>query len=160
MPARYRRSYGTYRSTPRRRTEWVELSHQDAIGAGTAVNYDLCAASPDDVFTVMRTILRITVQNWAAVADILTFGTMVGRASDIGTTPNLASDPGLDWSWKGALTPESTGAAVDVIQHYDIDIKSKRKVTDSSLRYLLCWTNGSAASKTVQVFSRTLIAPV
>jgi hypothetical protein len=122
------------------------------------INYDLCAATNEDTFTVMRTVLRITVQNWAAAADILTYGTLVGRAADIGTTPNLASIPGIDWSWKDALTPEATGAAIDVVQHYTIDHKSRRRVRQGDDRYLLCWTNGSAASKSVQVFSRVLLA--
>ena len=156
MSARSQRPRGAIRGQPREKV-WVELDRLDTIGAGAALNVDLAAATNEDAFTVIRTIIRIQVQNWAAVADLLAFGLLVGRAVDIGSTPVLASMPGLDWSWKGSVEPTFSGATVNAGTSYDVDSKSRRKVRELDERYLLCYNNGSAASKNVLTRARTLI---
>jgi hypothetical protein len=156
MSARNQRSRGPVRAQRRERI-WVENDRLDTIAAGAALNLDLCAATNEDAFTIIRTIIRIQVQNWAAVADLLAFGLLVGRAVDIGSTPVLASMPGLDWSWKGSIEPTFSGATVNAGSSYDVDSKSRRKVRELDERYLLCYTNGSAASKNVLTRARTLI---
>ena len=127
------------------------------MAAGTGANRDLLAAYSEDAGTVVRLLLAVTVQNWVAVGDIITIGTVLGRAADIGTTPLLASMPGLDWSFKNPIFPGTSGAAVDAMKTYNFDIKSKRKFSEVDQRYLICFDNGSAASKTLQWVSRTLV---
>jgi hypothetical protein len=105
----------------------------------------------------VRLLLNVTVQNWATVADIINVGTVKGRAADIGSTPLLATMPGLDWSFKTTIFPTSNGAAVNVLATYHWDLKSKRKIQEVDERYLVCFSNGSAAAKTFQWASRTLI---
>ena len=136
---------------------WSENSGLETIAAGAAVNRDLLASYNEDAGTVVRLLLNITVQNWAAVADIINVGTVLGRAADIGSTPLLATMPGLDWSFKTTIFPTSAGATVNVLSTYHFDLKSKRKWSEVDERYLVCFSNGSAASKTLQWMSRTLV---
>jgi hypothetical protein len=108
--------------------------------------------------TVMRVILDIYVANWAGVTDSILFGTVVGRAADVGTTPLLGSMPGLDWFHRGILFPSHSGAALNVSEEYKFDIRSKRKCGEQDQRVLLCFDNTSPASKTINFFARTLWA--
>jgi hypothetical protein len=104
--------------------------------------------------------MRINVQNWAAVGDNITGGLLLGRANDIGTsTAGLtAAITDLSWAWHERLMPRTDGAAIRVADVYDFDIKSRRRLKDSSERYVICFINNSAASKTFHVSARTLVA--
>ena len=159
MSARLVRTTGFAGRRPRRTLTWLQNSGVETLAAGTGSNRDLGAASSTDALgTVMRLLLYVTVENWAAAADIITLGTVKGRAADIGTSPLLASMPGLDWSFMGPIYPTSAGATVNAVQTYKFDLKSRRKVEEVDERYLVCFDNGSAASKTLQWFSRLLVA--
>jgi hypothetical protein len=159
MSPRHLRSTAIAGRSPRRTLTWLQNSGVETLAAGTGANRDLGAASSTDALgTIMRLLLYVTVENWAAAADIITIGTVKGRAADIGTSPLLASMPGLDWSFMAPIYPESAGAAISVVQTYRFDLKSRRKVQEVDERYLVCFDNGSAASKTLQWFSRLLVA--
>ena len=162
MPARnFRSSRPLGARRPRRQLVWATrtLSSQ-AIAASGGLNVDLFSTFTQEVGnTIMRVILKLHVQNWAAEADSITYGLFAqGRASDVGTTPVLASSPGFDWMWYSQLYPSAAGAAESVAEHYDLDIKSKRRMQEQDQRFLLCFVNNSAASKTVDIFARTLVA--
>jgi hypothetical protein len=111
--------------------------------------------------TVVRTLLQIHVQNWAAVGDAIIAGLLVCRAADIGTAvagQASANVHDLDWAMSDAIFPQASGAAVSVAQSYYFDIRSKRKVQEMGQRYALCLANNAAAAKTIDVFARTLLA--
>jgi hypothetical protein len=101
------------------------------------------------------------VTNWNAVGDKLSWGLIVARTDDIGTsTAGLtAAKLELPWAWQETLYPESSAAAVDVFKTYTRDIKSRRKLRDVNTRYLFCVTNQSPVSSlTIHVRARTLVA--
>jgi len=156
VPNRSFRSTRPVRPSRRLRT-WAQNSGVETLAAGTGANRDLLAAYNEDAGTVVRLLLKVCVENWAAAADIITLGTVLGRAADIGTTPLLASMPGLDWSFMDAIFPTSNGATINAVGTYRFDLASKRKFSEVDQRYLVCFDNGSAASKTIQWFSRTLV---
>ncbi len=166
MPARYRRSARPVRrggGRPRQLV-WAEVANSVTVGAGAGNNIDLLATSLENAgqshlgITIMRTIVTLQVQNWAGVTDAIFMGLVIGRPADVGTTPLLGSMPGLDWYWREQLLPVANGAAVNVSQRYDYDVRSKRKMAEVDQRDLLCFDNISAASKNIQFFVRTLVA--
>jgi hypothetical protein len=156
MPRSNFRSARQVRGSRRIKT-WSENTGLETLAAGAAANRDLLASYNEDAGTVIRLLLNVTVQNWAAVADVINIGTLKARAADIGSTPLLATMPGLDWSFKTTIFPTSNGATVNVLATYHFDLKSKRRFEEVDERYLVCFSNGSAASKTLQWASRTLV---
>jgi hypothetical protein len=108
----------------------------------------------------MRTILQIHVQNFAAQADAIVFGLIIGQAQQLGTTTLLANQAHLDWYFYEYLFPTSSGAAAseDVMERFDFDVRSKRKATELQQVPMICFENLSAASKNVDVFTKTLLA--
>jgi hypothetical protein len=163
VPARYRRPAPPVRRGRRRQLIWTETNVGFTTAAGASNNVDLTASleaagTSHLGVTVMRTIIRVSVQNWAAVVDDILFGCVVGRAADVGTTPALASMPGLDWWFRTELQPTTQGATVNVAEFYDYDLRSKRKCGEQDQRALACFTNQAATSKNIQMFARVLWA--
>jgi hypothetical protein len=166
MPPRsrgYARSLRSRRGGYKRPTTWSGFEQDITLATGgcTCIDFlgDLNVAGSSFVgLTVTRTFMRIDVQNWAAVGDNITGGLLLGRANDIGTsTAGLtAAITDLSWAWHERLMPSSMGAAVNVAQVYDFDIRAQRRLKDSSERYVICFINNSAASKTFHVSARTL----
>ena len=163
MPTRHRSATGQVRRQARRKLVWCETNQVVTIAAAAFSNLNLLAqfsvagASTLGI-TTMRTIVRIQVENWAAVGDDIQAGLLVGRLADVGVATNLAATPELDWAYHTELFPSASGAAISVAQVFDWDVRAKRKVQELDQVYLLCMANGSAASKTMQVFVRTLVA--
>ena len=164
MPARAIRSSRPVRRS-RRRTTWSGFEQDITLAAAgaTCIDFlgDLNVAGSSFVgLTTMRTFMRIDVQNWAAVGDNITGGLLLGRANDIGTSTSglTAAITDLSWAWHERLMPRADGAAVRVADVYDYDVKARRRLKDSAERYVICFLNGSAASKTFHVSARTLVA--
>ena len=67
MPHRNFRSSRPIRAgSPRLRT-WAQNSGVETLAAGTGSNRDLLAAYNEDAGTVVRLLLKICVENWAAL---------------------------------------------------------------------------------------------
>jgi hypothetical protein len=163
---RRRPSGSAHRSSARRKLVWATIFAPSVVASATTNNIDLGAAlevagSSLLGVTIMRTHVRLQVQNFAAIAADLQVGLIVGRAADIGVANvdgiNAAAQE-LDWAYLDMITPNSSAAVVDASQNFMIDNRSKRKMDELGQRYLLSITNNAAASLTVQVFARTLFA--
>jgi hypothetical protein len=161
MPPRGVRAYPPRRRP--RRTVWSSINTtSQVIAAAATSNVDLLG--PLDVaggsvlgLTVVRTHLRIVVQNFAAAADEILVGTCVLPNEDVGTTVNRASNMGRPWAFYNILVPAASGATVNAVADFDFDIKAMRRIPAPDASYLLCWMNNSAASKTVTYLARTLV---
>ena len=167
MPPRRRRSsYAQRGFSGRRRPAWAEFSGNVGLLANAFSNINLLtdldvAGSSILGVTVARTIVRIQVENWATAADFLRVGLLAGRVTDVGVAApatDLAANAGLSWAWHTQLFPSSNGAAVNVVQVYDWTSMAKRRIRNVTETYLLCLDNPSAASKTLDIFVRTLVA--
>jgi hypothetical protein len=58
----------------------------------------------------------------------------------------------------GALEPQSCGAAISAARSEWFDVKAKRKMPELTQRLVISFFNNSAAAKTVDVISSTLVA--
>jgi hypothetical protein len=159
---------GSFRSSSsaRRKLVWSGLDQNVVVASGAYTNLNLLgqlavAGSSLLGITIMRTHLKIGVQNWAAVADEIGVGLLVVRNTDIGAAvvgaPNT-NNLELDWMFLTRLYAPSEGATVTVAQTYDFDNRSKRKMQELNQAYSLSILNSAAASKTMNVFARTLVA--
>jgi hypothetical protein len=107
----------------------------------------------------MRTLVRIRVQNFALATDIVLVGTAVARNNDIGTGGNLpATNLEEDWSYHSALMAESCGAAISPAKAFEVDIRAKRKVEEQTNTFALCLNNFVGGSRTIDVYTRVLVA--
>ena len=93
---------------------------------------------------------------------VLLAGTIVNDKGYVGTTTDLASNRNLDWYWYARIFPTWTGAIAATSQPFPnsglpLDIRSRRVIKDMGRTAILALTNGSGTSKTVDVFTRTLI---
>jgi hypothetical protein len=167
VPARYRRSYPARGRSSRRTKVWAELTGQTVTLASAAFsNLDMLsqlqtAGLSTLGVTVLRTVVQIQVTNWAGATDDIIWGTLVGRSTDVGTAAPasaLAANGLFDWNYRGFLQPDTMGATIDATKIYNYDYKSRRKVPEANSRYLICLLNQSAASKTLELFTRTLVA--
>jgi hypothetical protein len=163
MPVRHHRPAGSVRS--RRQLVWGEVTGNITLAATSGTNNislvsTIAPTGADGVMgsTIMRTRVRVHVQNWAAVADEILLGCVVGRSSDLGTTVALAGAGELDWWFRADMFPTTEGATINVSQVYDWDVKSRRKCGEFAQVPLLCFQNVSAATKNLDYFVRTLIA--
>jgi hypothetical protein len=95
---------------------------------------------------------------WALAADTITWGLIVGRADDVGTTRPSPAAGGDKWAMVTKEFPDTTGVAFTPGEQvvYTYDIKSKRKLDEVSERYLFSWFNGAAGAKTISVYIRAL----
>jgi hypothetical protein len=166
MPPRSRRRTSSSRRS-RRIKVWAELTGQTVtLAAGAFSNLDMLSqmqtAGVSAVgVTVLRTVVQIQVTNWAGATDDIIWGTLVGRSTDVGTAAPasaLASNGLFDWNFRGFLQPDTMGATIDATKIYNYDYRSMRKVPEVNSRYLICLLNQSAASKTLELFTRTLVA--
>ena len=111
--------------------------------------------------TVMRTHVNLQVQNFAAIASSVLYGLIVGRAVDVGAavvngvTPTVNE---LDWMLLDMISPTSSAAVVDASRVQMVDNRSKRKMDELNMRYLLSLQNTTGAGITIQVYARTLFA--
>ena len=137
-----------------------------ALAAATVADVDLLtplevASSSTLAVTVLRTHLRIQVQNWAGATDDILFGLIPGRAADLGTgvagqiSPASTEYPWMLWD---VLHPNGSGAAVDVCTDYVYDVKAKRKMPELTQRLVLSFLNQSAAAKTMEINASVLLA--
>jgi len=112
--------------------------------------------------TILRTLLLIRTENWDTAGNVLLAGTIVDDKGYVGTTLDLASNRNLDWYWYARVFPTWTGAIAATSQPFPnsglpLDIRSRRVIKDMGRTAILALTNGSGTSKTVDVFTRTLI---
>jgi hypothetical protein len=108
--------------------------------------------------TVMRTHIRF-MWTFASAADIWNWGLVVARTSDVGTTdPAPEINPDLRWLMNEQEFAQATGAATDATVQRDYDIKAKRKITAPGETLVLSLTNATAASHTIPVYARVLLA--
>ena len=114
--------------------------------------------------TVMRTLVLIHTQNNAAVGDKLRAGLIIDDKNQVGTTVDMASNANLDWYfWTVFYAVNSGSAAVNAAEVWPssgmpFDIRARRLSRDMGRTSMLCLTNASAASLTVDVFVRQLVA--
>jgi len=168
MPARRRRSTSQGRRiSGRRRPAWAEFQSNVVVASTAFSNINLLAdldvaGSSILGVTVVRTLVRIQVQNWATVlTDSISVGLMAGRLSDVGAAAPataLAFNPGLSWAWHDLLLPRSDGATIRAIDIYEIDSRAMRRIRNVNETFLLCLANASTGSKTMEIFVRTLVA--
>ena len=164
MPVHHRRS-GALSRPQRRKLVWATTNQSVTIASGAHTTIDLGAslevagASTLGV-TIMRTHIQWAMSNWATVGDALIYGLIVVRDTDIGAGngPNPNADPEVDWMLLTQITPVSSGAAVSAADRWTTDNRSKRKMEEMGQKYGLAITNTSAASKTLFVFARVLLA--
>jgi hypothetical protein len=163
MPTHHRRSSGAVRS--RRQLVWAEATGNITLAATNGTNNlslvaNIAPTGADGIIgaTVMRTRIRIHVQNWAAVGDEIFVGCLVGRAQDLGTTVSLAGAGSLDWYFRADMFATTNGATINASQIYDFDVKSRRKAGEFAQVPLIAFENESAATKNLDYFVRTLIA--
>ncbi len=138
------------------------------LAAGASSNVDLwagleVAGSSSIGLSIRRTLLQVHVRNWAAAADVLRMGILVGDLDDVGTTEQLAANFNKDWMWWYIMRPINSGsAAVNAGQLFPIDqpldLRSRRVSKDMGRTALLCFINGAATSLTFDVFVRQLVA--
>ena len=103
------------------------------------------------------------MRNFAAVADVIRMGILVGDLDDVGTTEQLAANFNKDWMWWYIMRPFCSGsAAVNAASQWPLDqpfdLRSRRVSKDMGRTALFCFINGSATSITLDVFVRQLVA--
>jgi hypothetical protein len=154
---------------PRRTSVWARSNLQVSVAATGQQNIDLwadleVAGSGILGSTVLRTLILLTVENWASpTLDSLIAGCIVEDKGYVGTTQALATNRNLDWYWYQVFTPTTNGATVNAAIVYPpdgrpYDIRAKRRVADLGRTSILALSNGSAAAKTVQVAVNQLVA--
>ena len=162
MPYSHRRSSGTRRGT-RRRTQWCRLNGTiAALPAGNTAVLDLGALIPTmGGYTVLRTHVHIQVP-FVASGDSYVFGLIIGRDTDVGTSANRAPDPLNDtllpWRMNYKMMPASSGAAVNVLERYDFDIRSKSKIDSTNQKWLMSIHNSAGQAGTLNYMASTLFA--
>jgi len=169
MPVRVLRSNRSAVRRPRRgrTTTWATTDLTVTVAAAGQNNIDLLAdlevaGSSVVGITVLRTLLWLHVQNWAAVGDYVRTGLIVEDKGYVGTTQALATNRNLDWMYLTPMAAVASGAAVSVASLYPAtgwpaDIRSRRVIKDMGRTSILALSNSSAASKTIDVFVRQLI---
>jgi hypothetical protein len=96
---------------------------------------------------------------FVTTADNTAVGLIVARAADVGTIhPDPIVDTDVDWMLNTRWLANASGAAADTFQERVIDNRSKRKMDELGMAYLLVLRNQNAAAQTYRVFARTLIA--
>jgi hypothetical protein len=166
MSPRSRRPSRSVRVSGRRRPIWSEFRSNFVVASGAFSNVNLLgdldiAGQLSTGLTIMQTIWTIRVQNWAAAGDSLNYGLLMGRSDDVGTAAPanaLASTDGLTWAWHETLYARADGAAIRVAETYQRHSKAMRRIHNSNDTYLFCVVNPSAASKTFDLFVRTVCA--
>ncbi len=166
MPGRHRRTLPVGRSQ-RRKLVWATSNVTvAALNAGGVADLDLGA--PLEVagssllgVTIMRTRLHYHVRDFAAVADQIETGMIIGRSSDIGVNVAgqvSAATPENDWMLLTVLDPVTSAAAVDAGARFDFDLRAKRKMQELNQKLVLSLFNNSAGAHTIDVFARVLVA--
>jgi hypothetical protein len=164
MPPRHRRRAVTFRHRPRTWSDFDQTvavahggnSNQDLIGDLTASNLVSTAGA-----TMMASFITIQVTNFAATTDKLSWGVIVGRSDDIGTSTTglTAAKFELPWAWQETFFPTSSAATVDASEVYFRPLKSRRVLRDANTRLLIIFTNQSPVTDlTMHVRARTLLA--
>ena len=150
----------------RRKLVWSTLDQNVTIPAGSWTNVNLLAplsvagASLLGV-TIMRTILSFNVSTAIAIGDSLAVGLVVCRVNEIGAAVAGSVDPAQlenDWVW---LTKYygSTGTSINTLPgDMAVDTKAKRKMQELNQAYALSMRNSVGVAKTIEFFSRVLIA--
>jgi hypothetical protein len=115
-------------------------------------NFELAGASTLGC-TIVRTHLRIFPDLSATAGEYWQFGLIIGRDTDVGTAnPNVNAEPELDWMYDNIVAPFAE------TDWFEVDLRSKRKMTQMGQRYILNFYNSGAASHTFRWFARTLVA--
>jgi hypothetical protein len=163
---RRRSSVSARGHSARRKLVWATAFGNSTVTNGATNNVDLgasleVAGSSLLGVTVIRTHIRINVRDWASTADQFTYGLIIGRTADIGVGNSngingAASE--LDWMLYDQMFPTSSAAVVDVTSQRMIDLRAKRKMDELGQRYLLSFSNNSAAVHSLSYIARVLFA--
>ena len=136
----------------RRRTQWIRVATTTgATAAGVNTVLDLGGAQTAAGFTLLRLHLFLQVP-FVAVGDATFLGIISGRDTDVGGAagrpPDALNDNALPWRYWQKLMPTASGAAIDVIRDYNLDIKSRIKLPNRNEFALLTLHNANAAAAT------------
>jgi hypothetical protein len=164
MPTRHRRASFSGVRTERRKLVWTtSVVANNTIANGVVTATDLLAGLEVAGASVLGiTVMRIHAQfstAFAAVGDRITAGIVVGSSADTGNQLDPAVLPDLDWMLNRAVFPNSSGATVNAVEPWEIDLRSKRKMQELNQRLFFAWkpaTSGGTTSLSAQF--RTLIA--
>ena len=154
------------RGAARRKLVWATLDQNVVIPTGTTSDINLLAAlavagSSLLGVTIMRTHLRISQVATPNATTLYRQGLIVGRLTDVGIGVAGQVDPSnpeLDWMYLDRRVADSSGAAANVTQNWFYDVRSKRKMDELNMAYILSQSHTSAGSVTLQLWARTLVA--
>ena len=160
MPYRHRRTTFARRG-PTRRNIWVVSTGVIVLAANTPKNVDLLSSlqvvgSSTLGITIIRHHLSVLPQ-FSAATDAVTIGTIVARATDVGTSqPDPVGQPTDTWSTLTKYFPNMSGAAVDSQTPYMVDNRARRRMKQQDERFLLAAV--STAANQLAYHSRVLVA--
>jgi hypothetical protein len=120
-------------------------------------NFEIAGASTLGI-TIMRTHMR-ALWGFATGDTFFQLGLIVGRDQDlVANTPNINSEPELDWMLNTAYFPTYSAAAIDIGLTFEIDLRAKRKMDEMAQRYVMTIYNPEATARALIYQSRTLVA--
>ena len=162
-----RRRFPARRGGRRRQLVWATTNQTTAaIAAGSYIAVDLLndfrviGASVLGA-TVVRTHVRMQLP-FATSGDVWTYGLIIGRTDDVGVSivggVNPTTNPELDWFLLNKAYARFSGATADASYMEEVDIRARRKSGEFNQTPLLVIQNGTAASTSLRIFARTLIA--
>ena len=142
MPARSRRSSRALRGR-RRQLVWATFSPGLlSFTTGATRSFDLLAdlevAGASKLgCTIMRTRGQMMF-GYPASTAFWQWGLVVGRISDVGSNkPDPLTDNDVDWMLLRQQLPNESGATVDALEPFELDLRSKRKCAEAKQTYIL-----------------------
>ena len=168
MPVYHRRSSMAYRRSPRRRTVWantlISNTSVNSGAQGTAVDL-LAALNANNVGYIGGTILRTHVRintDFATSDSGPGFVFALGVYDSSVARPNPNTDLGSDYMMWWAQSPGNCRTnltiSTSVFCGEQFDLKSRRKLPNFKMDYVLLSFNNGSASASFGGSIRTLIA--
>jgi hypothetical protein len=161
MPPARRRTHPIGRSTARRRVEWADATFtHNAVASGVTVNQELlttfvAASGSREGLTIMR-IHGFGSYAPASVGGVSRLGIIVDDIND--APPSPLTFPYQDWMINRAVFPTASGAAVDAVRLFEIDLRSKRKLHGMSDGLYMVWEPTDTGTSSINVQLRILVA--
>jgi len=107
--------------------------------------------------TIVRTVGYISIDRPTGAIDVAA-GLIVAEDTVDTADVNPVSDPFLDWMWFRQFITGAGGAnpVPDSLLHYEMDLRSKRKLSEPGDQYFLV-TSSNTGAVTFRIHLRTLV---
>jgi hypothetical protein len=148
----------------RRSLVWATTNTNVSFGAGAARGFDLLGnlrTTGSSVLgcTVVRTHIQLGL-DWVTPVktEFWCVGVIRCRDVDVAASIDPNTNPGDDWMLSKQYFPSASGAALDIFQFREIDLRAKRKVQELEETAALMISNHGAVARNVAIYARTLVA--